>query len=359
MSANVTDLVFGSWNKIFNKQLSKKEVNIEWGIDTEISDDNTQKQAIYLQFLLKDRDSQYRISERSLGFRWFFVFLLLTQFRNSRLRKSRKVLFLFDEPASNLHSAAQTQLLDSFEKLGNVVYTTHSHHLVNPNWLENTYVVKNEGLDYEKEDDFSAKKSKVILLPYRAFVAKYPSQTTYFQPVLDVLEYYPSRLENIPDVVITEGKNDYYTMLYMQLLLGKEYAVNILPGTSASNLDGPIQLYLAWGRKFIALLDSDKEGIGQKKRYLDVFGPVVKEKVITLADVNNLWSNFSCENLIADDDKLRLLHTKYPSSQVYDKVLFNRAIQENLINKTVFEFSESSLENFRLLFTVCKSLLVA
>ena len=51
------------------------------------------------------------------------------------------MLFLFDEPASNLHPTAQAALLASLEKLSEnavVIYTTHSHHLINPLWLETT-----------------------------------------------------------------------------------------------------------------------------------------------------------------------------------------------------------------------------
>jgi len=67
-------------------------------------------------------------------------------------------LFLLDEPASNLHSTAQAQLLKSFEKLPSLIYTTHSHHMINPKWLEGTYVVKNEGLNYGENDDRTVQK---------------------------------------------------------------------------------------------------------------------------------------------------------------------------------------------------------
>lgn len=263
MSTKVNSVVFGAWNRIFNRQISKKEIQIIY--EVEVLEDKTTK--AYLQFLLRDGEGIYRISERSLGFRWFFVFLLLTQFRSNRTRRARPVLFLFDEPASNLHSTAQAQLLQSFEKLSNVIYTTHSHHLVNPLWLENTFVVKNEGLNYDEDDDqFNSRKTNVTIHSYRQFAVKHPNQTNYFQPVLDVLEYHPSVLENVPDVVITEGKNDYYTLLYMEFILDAKHPLRIMPGTSATKLESPIQLYLAWGRKFVVLLDGDKAGIAQKKK---------------------------------------------------------------------------------------------
>ena len=351
MSTKVNNVVFGAWNRIFNKQISKKEIQIVYGVD--ILDDNSSK--AYLQFLLRDGEGIYRISERSLGFRWFFVFLLLTQFRSNRTRHARTVLFLFDEPASNLHSTAQAQLLQSFEKLSNVIYTTHSHHLVNPLWLENTYVVKNEGLNYDEDDDqFNSRKTNVTIKTYRQFAVKHPNQTNYFQPILDVLEYYPSVLENVPNVLITEGKNDYYTLLYMKLVMNRKGDLRIMPGTSAAKLDSPIQLYLAWGRNFIVLLDADKEGVFQKKRYKDLFGPIVDDSIYTLEDVSSEWKGFACENIFSEKDKLALIKSKYADVKEYDKSLFNRIIQENLINKISFSFDADTLEGFSKLYDFCE-----
>ena len=66
-------------------------------------------------------------------------------------------MFLLDEPASNLHSTAQKRLLETFERfVGDeykplkLLYTTHSHHMINPKWLEGAFVVKNEAVDYKE-----------------------------------------------------------------------------------------------------------------------------------------------------------------------------------------------------------------
>ena len=56
----------------------------------------------------------------------------------------------------------------------------------------------------------------MTLHKYRDFAAQHPNQTTYFQPILDVLDYRPGELENVPNVVMVEGKNDFYTLKYFQ-----------------------------------------------------------------------------------------------------------------------------------------------
>lgn len=177
MGVNLTRTVFENWNRIFKHRASNREIVVSY--------DHDEEGKWYLQLRLKDRSELYTISERSLGFRWFFAFLLLTQYRGFRKNAPKNALFLFDEPASNLHSSAQTQLLQSFGKLAekcSIIYTTHRHHMINPAWLEGAYVVKNEGLDYNHEDDYDAKNTDITLNRYRQFVAQHPNQTTYFQP---------------------------------------------------------------------------------------------------------------------------------------------------------------------------------
>jgi predicted ATP-dependent endonuclease of OLD family len=115
---------------------------------------------------------------------------LLTHYRGFRESGPKGVLFLFDEPASNLHSSAQAELLESFEKFPDncsIIYTTHSHHMINPAWLENTLVVKNKALDYnQNDDDYTTQRAEVSLEKYREFAVNHPDQTTYFQPILDI-----------------------------------------------------------------------------------------------------------------------------------------------------------------------------
>jgi predicted ATP-dependent endonuclease of OLD family len=59
--------------------------------------------------------------------------------------------------------------LESFRKLGSncrIIYTTHSHHLINPEWLESTLVVRNEGIHLTQEDaeSYNAKKTNITVM---------------------------------------------------------------------------------------------------------------------------------------------------------------------------------------------------
>jgi len=336
MNHILTDVIFKSWNRIFGKQINGKEIVLIHG-----SDD----MGPYLEFNIRDTIDTYRVHERSLGFRWFFVFLLFTQFRMSH--KSRKNVFLLlDEPASNLHPSAQSQLLNSFEKLSWVMYTTHSHYLINPFWLENTFVVKNEAMDYSNEEEYNSKKTKISIHKYREFATKYPNQSSYYQPILEVLDYAPSNLDLVPEIVMTEGKGDYYCLNYYQRVAKPVNApLSILPGTSASNLETLISLYLGWGRNFIILLDSDNEGERQKKRYKEIFGKVLDDRIFLYSDIDKNWNNRSIEMIFAEVDKLYVQKASYPKEETYSKGLFNRSVQELLITQNNIGLSSETIRN--------------
>ena len=127
MGRKVTKIILDEWTKV----LTKKNYDITIDIDKD-------EKGVYIQFIIIDDDGNFKLSERSLGFRWFFVFLLLTQFRGYRKSEDKQVLFLFDEPASNLSQKAQEQLLKSLDSIGKkctILYTTHSQYLINPKWL--------------------------------------------------------------------------------------------------------------------------------------------------------------------------------------------------------------------------------
>lgn len=341
MEQKVTKVVFDAWNEIFKREIKDTKIAIHYNKNSE--------SLPYLEFNIEAQDGVYNINERSLGFRWFFTFLLFTQFRPFRKDTPKNIIFLFDEPASNLHSSAQKQLLKSFENLGRntkIIYTTHSHHLINPNWLESTYVVKNEGLELEAPESYNAKKTNILIEPYREFATKHPNNIDYFQPILDVLDYTPSNLENLPNCVFLEGKNDYYTLAYFkEVIFNNKYELNLAPSTGSGNLDTLISLYIGWAKEFIILLDSDKEGIKQKSRYTDKFGIIVEQRIYTLEDVDSTWTKKGLEKLFEDSEALEFQQTCYPDSTEYNKTHFNRTIQESLINKRDFNFSQQTKDN--------------
>ena len=211
--------------------------------------------------------------------------------------------------------------------------------------------MRNLGLSYENDAaDFNASKTDIRVDRYRTFVAKHPTQTSYFQPILDVLEYRPSALETIPDVVMFEGKNDFYATKYMDgVILNYGAQFGILPGTGAGTLATLIQLYIAWGREFLVLLDSDSQGSKEKARYIEKFGRLVENRIFTLSDVESTWSKKGMERLFEEEDLLNIQKAVEADSEKYRKASFNRAVQELNAARTTTSITDASQGRFRTL----------
>lgn len=294
ISSAVTKEVLGSWRNIFQLPISAKNVSIEWQIDTEKGN------IPYASFFVSDGESRYAISERSLGFRWFFSFLLFTGFKKA---SNRPTLFVFDEPAANLHAKAQAELLKSFAKIiggGNkVVYSTHSHHMINPKWLSGAYIVENEALDYESDDAFelASKPTKVKATSYREFVSNSPNRTSYFQPVLEKLEYVSPEILGSSPFLIIEGISDYYAMKIVKDANKDLTNFSLMPGTGSGALGPLISLLMGRGEKFIILLDDDKSGKNAAKKYKEEW-LLSSDNIMTLGDISSNFNNKCLEGLI-------------------------------------------------------------
>jgi predicted ATP-dependent endonuclease of OLD family len=215
--------------------------------------------------------------------------MLFTQFRVARAGTG-PLLFFFDEPAANLNAAAQQKLIDSFPEIAKgehaLAYTTHSHYMIEPKWLEQTLIVTNRAdapsesmLDEASLDD---EFLDIKATPYRAFVNSHPSQTSYFQPVLDRLQVVPSKFDLQKASVIVEGKSDYYILRYAAHLLSTEELL-LIPGIGAGTFGALIALNLGWGLDCLFVLDGDNQGKKERQRYVKDYG-LTEDRISLISD---------------------------------------------------------------------------
>ncbi len=353
-SSTVTNTVFGRWNAIFGEDTRGKEVVITFGLDEGQVEDakgtvtKTQKHDVFIQFKVRDGTRRFAVNDRSLGFRWFFAFMLFTQFRVAR-STTRPLLFLFDEPASNLHAAAQQKLIDCFPEIAKgrhaLAYTTHSHYMIEPKWLEQTYIVTNRAdtpvdsvLDGVSLDDESL---DIQVNSYRSFVDANPGKTSYFQPILDRLEVVPSRLDLQRAAVILEGRSDYYVLRYAAKLLAMR-ELPLMPGMGAGTFGALAAMNVGWNLGFVFVLDGDKQGESERRRYALEYG-IPLAKVITLSDI--LPTMKVIEDVL-DVDAKAVISKKIGIAKPPNKAQIRRFFQESLASDQVQDlgrhFSESA-----------------
>lgn len=263
MSELITRKVFKLWGNILQTKVIDKEIVLVL---------TTERDNIYIQFQIKQGASRFSFNERSLGFRWFFSFLLFTLF--NKKDNDKNILFLLDEPAANLHAKAQEELLSSFPQVINnsnqIIYSTHSHYLINPIWLDQAYIVSNKAINYDYLDDregINNGNTLIHLDKYRNYVSSNPTKTTYFQPILDKLQVTPSMLDCIKPSVLVEGKSDYLILEYARkVLLEVNDNIGILPLGGATTCEALISILKGWGVPFFIMFDDDSEGRNMLKR---------------------------------------------------------------------------------------------
>ena len=334
----VSQVVYSKWNEIFHEETDSKEIEISWdadeGLQTKAQSEAGEKPLehdIFVQFRVKDGAETYNIETRSLGFRWFFSFLLFTQFRAGRNNR-QPVVFLLDEPASNLHASAQQKLIESFPEIAKaphrLIYSTHSHYLIHPHWLEQTYVVQNDPahasgklIDEAVLDDA---RVKVEVTPYRQFVEKSPNRTSYFQPIVDRLSVVPSRFDLDVSGIILEGKSDYYILQYFNQQYNSD-SLRLYPGLGAGTLSALVAILRGWGKAIRIVLDSDEAGEKEKGRYSINFN-LSESEIALLGDFSENTSKI--ENIFSEDDLRKLGIAKKKPSQAKKELLLT--FQENL-----------------------------
>lgn len=340
--------ILKKWEEIFGTT-QKKEVDINWDTDPE--------NRYFLELKIKQGSDSYSINDRSLGFRWFFSFLIFTAFRKSRKSDPGETLFLLDEPASNLHQRSQQKLLTSLDDIVSnckLIYSTHSHHLINPKWLSGTYIIKNEAINYGNPEEQKTTATSIDAVLYKNFVAKYPNETDHFKPILDALQYTPSQLEIVPHTIFTEGKNDYYTFKYIAKVIFKnKYDLYFYPGAGVDKYLDIFRLYITWGKEFIAIFDSDAAGKRAKKRYEDEVGPDIKDKIYTLEDISASWKNIETEDIFTATEKIRIIQTSFANHKKEDgfiKSKFNTALEQLYIDNIAIELNKNTKNKFEKIF---------
>lgn len=217
--------------------------------------------------------------------------------------------------------------------------------------LSGTYIVKNSGLNYERSFEFDTSNTKIEAILYKEFVAVNPAQQDYFQPVLDALDYQPGLLEKIPEIVITEGKFDYYIFRYVnEIVLNNKFTLlSFYPSNGADSNDQVIRLYLAWCRDFKILLDGDKAGDKAKKRYLKEFDNGLAENVITFQDIDPTFK-YAIEELFTEDEKIAITKKFDDSLTAFEKSKFNTGIQSLFINEEMIALSDETIARFEKIF---------
>jgi len=207
----------------------------------------------YLEFWIKDDKERLYPKQRSRGVRWFLSFYL--ELKATALRKdNKKMVLLIDEPGVSLHARAQEDVLKVFEDIKDniqIVYTTHSPHLINVNKLYRILAVQRA----KEEDDYS----ETVVFDAESLNS---ASTDTLSPIYTLMGTKVSEQQMIQrknNVIIEDVATYYYLSIFFKLLNIKS-EIYLLPATDVSNVQALVNILMGWKLDFIVILDDDQMG---------------------------------------------------------------------------------------------------
>jgi hypothetical protein len=284
----VSDEVFAYWSQ--NRQLA-----VELDVDFHSPATTAAEQPPFLD--IRIRNDRHRVTlnfgERSDGFVWFFSFLVAF----AELRDSDDVILLIDEPGLGLHAAGQADLLrylhEQLARRHQVVYTTHSPFMVDPQHVHRTRTVEDVDGEGTKVRDGLEGASRQTVQPLQTAVG------------FELLR----PLELGPDTLVVDGPAE---LVYLEVLSG------FLRDTGRTGLDPRWVLVPAGGLDGVAALAtllgppldlSVLLGVGAGHRFVRSLvqrGMLSPERLVALTEFTG-EAEAGLEDLFGDAFYLRLL----------------------------------------------------
>jgi ABC-type ATPase involved in cell division len=228
------------------------KINIQFELDHYSASYGSKAGKPYLEFWIKDDGERLYPKQRSRGVRWFLSFYM--ELKASASLTDRQIVLLVDEPGVSLHARAQEDVLKVFEDIKDriqVIYTTHSPHLVEISKLHRVLAVQRDNLD-------SLRSATRILDPLRLSDAS-PDTLTPLQSILGN----PMSGEGLSSKRVNLIVNDtgsYYVLNAIIHLMGFKGKVSIIPSTNVSSIPLLCNILMGWGLEFAVLLfENDEE----------------------------------------------------------------------------------------------------
>ncbi|RTQ33955.1 hypothetical protein EJP69_16490 [Variovorax gossypii] len=206
----------------------------------------------FLEFLISDGDNTLHPRQRSKGTRWFISFFL--QLRAAAEADSDH-FFLLDEPGSNLHERAQTDVMELVEKISSkvgVIYSTHSPHLIRHDRLNRVVAV---------ERDSAEPGNPTKLIGAHALGAANIDTLSPIYVAMGVSLARQTSIKQRNNVILEELSAQYYLRAFW-LLAKSTQEVQFLAATGASNIPMLANLFLGWGLEFLVVVDDEATGRG-------------------------------------------------------------------------------------------------
>lgn len=250
--------------------------------------------------------SEIELDQRSQGLQYFFSFYLV--FRVEAGNAHAKSILLLDEPGLHLHGTAQAKIIEFAHKLSGenqILYTTHSPFMVNPDHLEEVRAV------YEHEDGTTKVSENV-----------WPRDRDSLFPLQAALGYQLAQgLFLAKRQVIVEGPSDYALLKAASMALDSKGRTPLrndlvfVPAGGASRVMPLASMLMGHEIEVGAVLDGDEMGRREGKKLAEKLLTGPDNRILFVGDFAQ-HSQAEIEDLFPADLYLDCVRQAYPRAEL-------------------------------------------
>ncbi len=232
---------------------SNNKIHIQFELEHYNSSYGAKAGKPYLEFWIKDEGERLYPKQRSRGVRWFLSFYM--ELKASASNNKKQLVLLVDEPGVSLHARAQEDVLKVFDDIKDriqVIYTTHSPHLVEINKLHRVLAVQ--------RDDLESMRSNTRILDPLSLSAASPDTLTPLQSILGnpmAGEGFSTKRINL----IVNDTGSFYMLNAIIQLTGFKGKICVIPSTNVSSIPLLCNILMGWGMDFAVLIFENDEEI--------------------------------------------------------------------------------------------------
>lgn len=207
----------------------------------------------FIEFWIKDEAERLYPKQRSRGVRWFLSFFM--ELKATAMDQSqRNKLLLIDEPGVSLHARAQEDVLKVFDDIKEhmqIVYSTHSPHLIDVNKLYRVIAVQRA-----LEEDM---KSETVVLNARSLKAATADTLSPVYATMGARLNQQDIIKSFNNVVVKDLATFYFLKAILTLTDYTSKECYFLPSSGAASMPMIINILIGWGLEYIALNFGNEE----------------------------------------------------------------------------------------------------
>ncbi|HDS06746.1 MAG TPA: hypothetical protein ENO05_03885 [Bacteroides sp.] len=302
----------------------------------------------FIEFWIKDEQERLYPKQRSRGVRWFLSFFLELKATAMDRSQHNKIL-LIDEPGVSLHARAQEDVLKVFDDIKEriqIIYTTHSPHLIDVNKLYRILAVQRA-----IEDDM---KSETVVFSARSLRS---ATADTLSPIYSTMGARLSQQEIIKSFnnVIIKDIASYYFLKAILALTGSEKECYFLPASGTESIPMMVNILIGWGLDYIILnFGNPEERAVHENLMKDLFDNKIdlagKQMVLMdeYNDVEDMFSTIDFKKYVVQvREGITVSNSDYLKDNKYSRAVLASNFLQDVINGNVtFEkLDEESREN--------------